>query len=585
MRFVEKLSAVDVVRAAVGRAPVFYGWMSLGARLAKRLLAHCGREVPVAKIDFGHVGVATGIRGNAYRAAEAALDRLPGREWAEALMPAIGIDLWLIVRKFFFDEYYLKFEFIEFARRYAQEHPGERHSLRIDPERMDGTGEWLAVDMQVSYARNTTALGLLTALALPLFVEFFYRRKGSRSELRVNDSVVAEVDGSKTLAMFSNLFGGLPADRLVFVCEPRNAGALTAAQVHSLRLGPTGARYLRRVVWTYLRQSLRHAHEIHSYGTRLFRLFYLLMQGRAETIEGSGNLYCTYEHLVTYKAIRNAYLAAGGNRSLFVPLNAHVTPQYFHSEILVNYDVMCAAGPHTETLYRKKRALTRNFPATGSYDSQSLVLDEHSRQERVARLRAFADGRTVLTIVSPGICDPTYGHEQKLMALARTVSTWPGICVLIRLKPVPPEEKYANFYNEQTAGCPNILLTGGEYGLFDFLEASDLVVTSISNAAFDLAQAGAQVMFVDYLQDPDLMLCWSAVPEVLLHPQEAETAIADWVADRNGMRGRWAALMRAFAAQIGYAQTDYPAYLRNFGERINEWLPPACRLSAPGERT
>jgi len=419
------------------------------------------------------------------------------------------------------------------------------------------------------YASNTSAFGAGTLFLLPLFVEYYWRRKGEPDELRYENKIVCEVDGEKTLEMFSSLFRTVAKDSLALVVEQRNAAALSDGHgIGVLGLRREGLRYLRRAVWRYIGCSVRHWREVAGFGSRLFRIFYVLMQGRAEVIEGSGNMYFTYEHYVTVKAVRNEFLKSSGNKTIFVPMNAHVTPQYFHSEIWLNYDVMCAAGPHTETLYRRKRTLTQLFPPTGSYECHRGALKLENREERIASLKSFKGDALAITVISPGMADATFGVEAKLMRLARTLAKIPGVRVVIRLKPVPLAPKYAHFYEEHTAGCEGILLTGGEYELFDFFDLSDLIVTSMSNAAFDLAQAGAQVMFIDYFKDPELQLCLSAIPGVLLAEEESLPAITDWILDRDQARRKWREKMKDFSAHISYYHRDFESYRRSFLAQI-----------------
>ena len=424
---------------------------------------------------------------------------------------------WLVVKKFFFDELYVKYEFFELALRYAEENPGDEFRIEITTDFLGGYNHLIENKFVVKYSRPTGGFGFFSALLLPLFIEYFWRVKGRRDPLSLNGKIVCEVDGRQTLAMFSSLFDSLPSERVVFVSEQRNIGTVSGGvNVFALGLRKDGVSYLRRVVWPYLVRSFSYFSEIGLFGNRIFRIFYIVMLGRAEALDGSNNKYFTYEHLITQKSVRNEFLKRSGTKSIFVPLNSYVTHQYFHSEIFINYDVMCSAGPHTEALYRKKRALTTKYLPTGSYESHRRIVREAGRKERIEILKCFCAGKVSVTIISPGICDPTYRHEVKLMELARYLSGLSNVRVTIRLKPVPPPPKYENFYENHTAGYDRIRLTSGEYDLFDFLETTDLFITTISNGAFDLAQAGAQVMFLDYLNDSELMLCWADTEGVLV---------------------------------------------------------------------
>jgi hypothetical protein len=585
MRFVVKFNALDALRCILYRQSVRYAFKSLGARLVDRIVARFGWRILAEQMTFGDVTYTTGIRECAYRAAERVIDRLPGERWASALGETLDVDLWLIVRKFFFDEYYLKFEFLELALRHAEENPGEPLLLFADFTDLADHElllARLAARFRLCQRGNTSPLGLATALLLPLFVEFFHRRKGRPGTLTFNDTIICEVDGPATFEMFSTLFAGFPADRLAYLCEARNVGALADRPVDAMRLDAAGLAYLRRAVWRYLGASVAHAGEIASYGSRLFRIFYVLMQGRAETVGGSGNLYCTYEHLVTYKAARNAFLERQGSRTLFVPLNAHVTPQFFHSEILTNYTLMCAAGRHTETLYSKKRSLVQHYLPTGSYASHRRGLPVGDRAARVAALAAFKGDELGVVIISPGICDPTYTHELKLMALARELAAMTGVKVMLRLKPVAPVPKYADFYRREVAGRDNLLVTAGEYDLFDFLDVGDIFLTSISNAAYDLAQAGAIIMFIDYLCDSDLQLPWTLVPAVLMDERKALSNVKRWLRDEPGERKRWQETARRFREVIDYRHASLEAYRENFLQQIAPFLPAG--LTLPNER-
>jgi hypothetical protein len=568
MIFIEKLKLFSFLRLLCTGQEVRYGTRSFGARTVAKVAAGFGLSINARKIDFCDVLVARNIRRNAYRAAELCIEILPGKGWADSLSPVLKVNFWLIVQKFIFDELYFKFEFVEMALRFAEENPNEAHAITVDKEYLGPYVARLNSNFALNYSRNTTGFGLCAILLLPLFVEYFWWKKGEAGKLRHDNCIVCEVDGEKTLEMFSSIFSNVAPGKLAFVIEQRNSASFDEARLQKLGIGVLGlrndgVRYLRQVVWKYISQSFFHIDAVRNFGSRLFWIFYVLMRGRADVIEGSGNAYCTYEHLELPKTVRNEFLKSAENKTIFIPMNAHVTPQYYHAEIKVNYDVMCSAGQHTEFLYRKKHALTDVYLPTGSYDSHRGSVQLSDKSERLARLKAFKEDFVAITIVSPGICDPTYGHEVKLMRLACLLSNTPGVRVFVRLKPVPPEPKYADFYEKHTAGCPNVLLTSGEYELFDFLEISDLVVTSISNAAYDLAQAGAQVMFVDYLKDPDLTLAWSAVEGVLLSEHSALPTILKWIDNDQQFRAVWAGKMTIFSEYIGFQFPDFEAYRSN----------------------
>ncbi|MBT8585686.1 hypothetical protein G6655_04070 [Polynucleobacter paneuropaeus] len=453
--------------------------------------------------------------------------------------------------------------------------------LRVEKDNLGAYLPRLHEKFELSFLRAWHFPQFLTILLLPLFVELFAFKKLSKKNIKYQNSVVCEVDGEKTYSMFKELFGSIPPDKLFFVCEPRNYSSFKGDEVKPLLLQRDSLSYLRSIVWIFLGKTLLNFCTLYEFGGLLFRFFYLLMQGRTETISGKGNLYCTFEHLITYKAIRNSYLQSSGNKSMFVPLNSYVTSPYFHSEILLNYDVVCAGGPHIEATYRKKNALTNVFLPTGSYESHNLNLAVDARNQRRRNLRTQIQSEIVLLIISPGICDPTYKHELQLMELARNLSELSGVKIIVRLKPVEPVEKYKDFYREQLGGATNILVTAGEYELFDFLGIVDLVITTISTGAYDLSQAGADVMFIDFLGDRTLTIPWLEVPEILVAPDKCWEVLYMWINDKDNMRSRWHNIASRLTAAVAFQKSSFQEYREGFISQITPWIPLDIDIKDP----
>jgi hypothetical protein len=566
MLFFEHLTLGNLARLSITREPAFYGTKSLGARYVEPVLARFGVLPKATQLSFGDVDTAPGIRRQAYQTAEICLEQIGGERWAREVAEILSIDFWLLVRKFYFDDLYAKFEFLELALRYAIEHPDGSHRIHVEREFLMPYKEKLRSRFKVRTTHRATIIWFWPIFLLPIFLKYFARRHGVAGGLTFTDQIVCQVDGEKTYEMFSNIFSSHRSKQ--FVIERRNEQEFSEIrrrelQIRTLGLTPDGYRFLRRAVYGYIGCCVRHFGEVASYGGRLFRLFYVLMLGKAETIDGTGNLYFTYEHLITVKAARNEFLKRGGNRSVFVPMNAHVSPRYFHSEIFVNYDVMCAAGRHTTDLYRKRRSVTDVFLPTGPYESHRGSIRVRDRSERISRLKAFKGDSVAVTIVSPGICEPTYSHEVKLIRLACELSKKENVKVFIRLKPVPPAAPYADFYEAHTAGCESILLTYSEYDLCDFLEVTDLFVTSISNAACDLALGGGDVVFIDYMKDPELFLSWSEVEDVVLTEEESAERISEWILGNADVRRETKDSIARLNDYIGYMFSDFDSYKGN----------------------
>ena len=567
MIYFEKLGLMQFLALWVSRKHVFYGSNSVAMRFFERL----GIRVNAKLLSFGDVQAAPNIRRNAYRTAELQIGKLSGAQWAAELSRVLGIDFGLIFRKFIFDELYAKYEFIELALRHALESGNPDGIICLDRRWSEPYQERLTAAMTVRYFVRLDYLYCFSVLLLPIYLRYFRQKNRTDDELHFEGQIVCEVDSDKLHEMFSRIFQAYP--KKSFVIEKRYAAGfgesrLKEAGIKVLGLTPACYRFLSRTAYRYALLCFKYFGDISIYGSRLFQVFHYLIVGRVEAVAGSGNLFFAYEHSVIFKAVRNEFLRAEGSRSIFVPMNAHATPRYYHSEIFVNYDVIGSAGKHTDDLYRERKSVTNIFLPTGTYDSHRGTLDVQGMAARIARLTSFKGDSLAITILSPGICGPTYSHEIRLMKLARKLASLAGVKVFIRLKPVPPAPEYADFYEQQTSGYPSIMLTFSEFELFDFLEVTDLFVTSISNSGCDLALRGAQIMFIDYLRDPDMFLYWSMVKEAVFAEEESMGAILDWIRDDSGYRQRFGETMVRLSDYLGYRFPDFESYNSNLLTRL-----------------
>ena len=586
MIFYEKLTPMRLLHRLIVRQNVFYGAKSIVTVYVERLLAIFGLTSNARKLDFGNVDSAPDIRGNAYRAAELSLEYIRGECWAVHLSNVLKIDFWTVVKKVFFDELYLKFEFFEIALRYTREHPNEQHVIHVEKDFLDQYRERLEERFELHVDANGDSVGFLGIFLIPLFLKYFAQRHGIIHGVRFDNEMICELDSERSLQMFNALFPDNISKK--FVMQKRSEQDfsqvnLTKFKFSHLGLTVDGYRFLARCSWQYILACLKFWKEIKGYGSRLFNIFYALVRGKAEAIDGSGNRYFVYEHLVTEKFVRNEFLKSQGNTSIFIPMNAHVTPQYFHSEIFLNYDVMCCAGKHVEDLYRKKSSLTQRFLPTGSFDSHQELCKGDAKDTRIRRLMAFKGDAVSVTILCPGICDPTYSQEVKLVNLARELAAQLDVKVFIRMKPVAPIAKYADFYESRTADCESILLTAGEYELSDFLDVTDLFITSISNSGFDLSLRGGQVMFVDYMKDPELSIVWSMIKEVVLPEHKAFEFARDWINDsaEGPERAQLRVHMHKLAAYLGYRFANFDLYRDNLLSQLHGELGNHPALQVP----
>jgi len=585
MRFVETLGWLRLLMLAAAGRPAFYNRLSVTGRAAMRLAGRLGLSVErLRKLEIGYLDSAAGVRSAAYANAEASVECAGCISWAAGLDGALGINFGLIVEKYHFEFLYAKYLFLETVLRYAAEHPEERHDLICEAVFAEPYLDVLAhrKDRIILRLRRGAWLRFWGGLAL-LPALLVAHARGMRRQRAQRDQLICVVDDSTTQQMFEALFGR--DKEILYVVEPHYAAAFVTqvSSAGSLRIaGLSARRWLRlaAILPRYMVTAFLTAGRLMRYGEMPFVVFDLLCKGRALAPEGPGNVLVTFEHLTLARSIRNEYLRAEGSVSIYVPKNSYVTYQQYPAEWKLNYDVFCAPGPHAEELYGRKRALTGRFPRTGSYDAHRPLADlEEAHQERLEDLLAFKGSDRLVTVLTPGICDETLSSERRLLGLAGRLSLLPGVRVLVRRKPVPPELKYRTFYEDQLAPYAKIRLTSGEFDLFDFVGPTDIFVTSISTSACDVASRGGTALFIDFMGTPSIYLPLEKVPEMVSTGAEAYDKITGWLMDReNGpVRSTHRSAMGRFVDCVGYRFSSFDAYRSNLLAELRPWLTPLRR--------
>jgi hypothetical protein len=191
----------------------------------------------------------------------------------------------------------------------------------------------------------------------------------------------------------------------------------------------------------------------------------------------------------------------------------------------------------------------------------------------VAALRSFMGYELAITILSNGIQDETRSGEIRLMDLARALADRSGVKVFVRQKPVAPPEPYRSFFHDAARGHPSIMLTHREFDLFDFLEVTDLFVTSNSSSVLDFCAAGRPFFAVKFWDWTDLFLWQTAVDGVYLSEQEALGNISEWCADPL-KRAEHAERMKELSGLLAYKFGSFGEYKDNLRRAIEPWVPP-----------
>lgn len=587
MHFIETLGWFRLLALAVTSQPVYYHQLSLSGRAAMWFAGQLHLPVEhLRKLEIGYLDSSAGVRAGAYTNAESQVGGTGCLAWADGLAGILRIDFRQIVEKYHFEFLYAKYLFIEMVLRYAAEHPDEHHYLTCEaafaePYLVALTHESSRISLRMRRSAALRFWGTLVLLPGLLFVH----SRGIRWRGTEGNQLFCVVDDGSTRDMFKTLFG--PDWEIQFLVEPPCVAAFPAPtwgkrDWRAANLSVRSWLGLLRILPPYVAGTFLAAGRLMHHGEMPFMVFHLLCKGRALAPEGKGNVLVTFEHLTLARAIRNEYLRAAGSVSIYVPKNSYVTYQQYPAEWKLNYDVYCSPGPHAEELYRRKRTLTNRFLPVGSYDAHRALSDAKGiRRQRVGELFAFRGQARLVTVLTPGICDETLSHERKLVAIAGKLSLVPGVRVVVRRKPVPLSGKYRGFYEAELAAHGKVLLTSGEFDLFDFIGPTDIFVTSISTSACDVALRGGTAAFIDFMGTPSIYLPLEKVPEMVLTPAEAYEKIKGWLMDQESgpIRSAHQQAMNRFVACVGYRFPSFDAYRSNLLAELRPWLMPFRRAS------
>ena len=583
MYFVDSIGAPGFLRLVVRDQAAFVRHFSMSARLMRALLSKSGCSIPdIRRPEIGDVVRATGIRQNAYALAESGVKEQPWRQWAQSIGRRMGLDLCLLVEKHLFEELYDKYLFAGLAVEYVREHQTVDHECLIDSkayrEYVFELTSLKGCTVRPTGSRKTLQLvgGLI---ALPILFVYFGIRLVRYKSADASGSIACIVDAPSTYHMMAHLFGGEPNVR--YFAERTYIPQFPSSFLKDYKIGVLGVDF-----WTFLHCvvcapvfiacTARAWRQLLPYGALPSEIMRLLL--KASLLIPSGRSICivTTEHLTLPRSARNELLRRQGSSSISISRNSYVTYQQYPAERQLDYDVFCAAGQHAVDLYKKKMAKTPSLFITGSYDTYR-ELDIPSRGARLALLDSFRGNDSLVVFLSPGVCDETCSNERRLIQLAKHVGELPGVKVLIRRKPGVPPPRYERFYEEIMGHDSSVWVTSGEFDLFDFVERADLFVTSISTSACDIALRGGQVMFVDFMNTPDLYIPWMRVPKIVLSENEAYEKIISWVMDSSDgpVRRNHAKVCLEFAQYVGFRSGSFGDYKENLLNQIRPWLDRA----------
>lgn len=532
----------------------------------------------ILPLNYGHLRFATNVMKNAYLNAQKLNENTQKLKFLQKAFNLFDINFGLIIVKFIFsDILFPKFQFYELVKRYAGEHPEEKHFFCLENTFLSSYDEELRnygkVEKTISF---NYFYFFITILFSPLYLFLIWRLTGNKDKFVVQNTIICNVSAEKELLMYKDLFSERQGVKYVTVKEYAGEFPLSKIEdgsIHLLNyLSLEDYIFFKKCVYKFISVCLLSIQEVGIYGSAMFNLFRKVVLGRVITPGGKGNTFFTFEHYFSHRSVRNEFIRSEGSQSVFFSMYLYTFSRYCHLETFQNYDILCSSGKHLEELYKAGLSLTSKFLRTGSYVLNKGVVDIDGYHERLQKLIRFKEDCAVITFLMCGVCDETYSVEVRLMELALKVAEQEGVKVFIRLKPVDLSKKEEKFYTDFLQISSSIMLTGKEYELFDFIEVTDLFVTNISSTPCEFAVRGGQVLYVNFFKTPDRFYFWEVIPDVQVDGEEAYEKIIAWILDEeNGkIRSNHRKLMNKLVKYICYKFPDFETYKLNFTSVLND---------------
>ena len=249
-------------RFAGGR--VFFNQKSRPVRFVEAAMKLAGlRFAEATELATGSISVATGLRQAAWDNARAALEKIGIQEWqwTREVSELFAIDFALIVEKYYFDELYRKYIFIELALAYCKLNPAFDCRLSLDARFLEPYANRVSGIGNLGIRRDWSFLAFIQGLLLiPALLLFHRWNSGADAAPAYAGEVVCQVDDQSTYEMFSSIFG--QSRRIRYVVERHNAAKYFDGEaLRSLGieiLGLTGAGF-SQLAWKLPGQGTRFA--------------------------------------------------------------------------------------------------------------------------------------------------------------------------------------------------------------------------------------------------------------------------------------------------------------------------------------
>lgn len=585
MIFSEKIGLFKFVIFLIQKKEIFYYQKTYGTlileKIFNRLSIFHKQIIKIKKMEWGDTIYMTDALKNASLNAKLYCDYYMNNNSKifKNSDRIFNIDFLLIFRKYIMAHlFYRKYFFYELSMQYTREHPEENHYFYIHnnhswnyKKKMDAYGK-------VSFIKGNPIAGYIASILSMFILSTLYCRSNTKKDsINYDDKVICFVSSLKEYECYKDLFG--TGANVIYVTRniylqyfPEEQ--LSESAIQLLGLNKTSLAELRRETKKYINFMLNNFRNLYIFGFDIALLYYKIILARSIAPYGKRNVFLTFEHHDLIKTIRNEFIKSEGSRTVFFSYLPGIALRYFPEEYFPNYDYVCSSGRYLEDQFMENESTEKYFLRVGCYTTHKGVVNKEGYSTRLGELKLFKENYITITILSPGICKPTYHSEVRLMELVQKLSTYPGIRIFIRKKPFVPEPEYADFYESYIAGSHSVRLTGDEFELFDFLPVTDLFITSYSTSACELAMQGGNIFFIDFMKQPDRFLFWDTkiCNGILLSSEESYKRIIDWINDEeNGLiRTSHRKAMNRFREYMEYNYPDYKTYKDNLIDQLKQ---------------
>lgn len=576
--FCETLGVWDYLYSTFTNRRIFYNVTTISLKIIISLFKFdISRRSKT--IWFGDVCTATGLRRHAYESALEDIREIDLKKWNPSIK---NIDFELITEKFLLDSLYEEKEFYNFAKQYIVENPKLDFKYNKNKEKKQNKGiisffKYLTriILKQVEY--------LFGIFLLLLFGGYFLKKnkENRNNQFHLKNSILCEVDQPKIYEMFSTIFGEKYSVHYFIqknYLKHFSDGELSKLGLNLHSFNKKQQKKVKKITFQFFYNAIRNYKYLSSFGIYYFNLYKVVIHGLLITPSCENSTFLTFEHMSVVKAVRNEFLRASNNKSVFLPYNTYAIDHYFSPEYRYNYDILCSPCRILELVYDIQNAFTKTIFSTGSYSSHRLSTNSiQTENDKVSQLKLFKGENVAITILSCGTEDATISGEIRLMKLATQLSNIKGVNVIIRPKPVTPPTKYQNFFTEYIRDNDSICLTDKSYDLFDFLEVTDLFISGTSSSAVDVCNTGGNFFSINFWDDNDLYLWQTAIDGVYLDEDKAFDTILDWVKNKNGERDVHRTRMQQLRELIGYQFDSFEEYKGNLLDKLTPYLPEEAR--------